>query len=116
MASTTQSTQTTQTVSLSLSLTSSANHPTQAPAQPPAPIDVYSLEAPAGIEQPYLSRMVPLHNQTAAEGVKDEVAMRSVGSYGAGWSMVQGPPSLFTGMSCLLVVFRRAWAEELFSW
>jgi hypothetical protein len=57
--------------------------------------------------------MVPLHNQTAAEIGKDELAMRSVGSYGVGWSMVQGPPSLFTGMSCLLLVLRWAGADSL---
>jgi hypothetical protein len=107
MASNTQTTQTTQTVSLSPRPHRSAEPSPQTPAR--APIDVYSLEAPAGIEQPYLSRMVPL-TQTA-EGMnagigKDEVAMRSVGSYGVGWSMVQGPPSLFTGTSCLLVVWR----------
>ncbi|KAI5454084.1 hypothetical protein NCC49_005075 [Naganishia albida] len=66
------------------------------PVQLPSPID-YSLEAPAGIEQPYLARMVPLTNPAGAEN--EELAKRSVGAYGMGWSMVQGPPSLFAAGS-----------------
>ncbi|KAJ9102211.1 hypothetical protein QFC20_005040 [Naganishia adeliensis] len=65
--------------------------------QPTSPVDVYSLEAPAGIEQPYLSRMVPL--TTRADEHANDVAKRSVGAYGFGWSMVQGPPSLFAAGS-----------------
>ena len=39
--------------------------------------------------------MVPL----TEAGNKDDVAIRSVGAYGVGWSTVQGPPSLFAGAS-----------------
>lgn len=65
--------------------------------QPTSPVDVYSLEAPAGIEQPYLARMVPL--TTTADEHANDVAKRTIGAYGVGWGMVQGPPSLFAGMS-----------------
>ena len=100
MASNAQSTQAvSQTVrtlpySLLAYLTCFLNQDTIPQAPAARPIDVYSLEAPAGVEQPYLSRMIPLDFTG-----KDDIATRAVDAYGVGWSMVQGPPSLFAGTS-----------------
>ncbi|KAJ9120889.1 hypothetical protein QFC22_002824 [Naganishia vaughanmartiniae] len=84
----------------------SASATNQAPPLPAYETDIHSLQAPAGIEQPYLERMVPVHSSSNTDNsVAAEAATRS--AYGMGWSIVQGPPSLFAGMFRPGVVTRR---------
>ncbi|KAJ9091275.1 hypothetical protein QFC19_009185 [Naganishia cerealis] len=71
--------------------------PTTTPAQE---IDIHSLQAPAGIEQPYLERMVPIHSCPLSDATTTMDA-KGISAYGMGWSIVQGPPSLFAGTSYL---------------